>query len=387
LIGYDQSGNAQIILPFIEAYLLATALQQLPIEAMKYFNPAVEEFDQFAFDIYAELGPDPSVVSAINDALAELALDLAIGEDRPHILLTDEIQPRGLHAVARLDRLQKRLESAFEDVINRRPNKDEKQKMIAIANRVEEEANEARELSKNEMTDAENSAIDKLRQPFNIWSMAVILIGSGSESIPKELKRKLAWHIVEVTAVLMDALFRAFPTSAFNKFRERLGSDEFLRSVSGTDIPVNVNSELRELVQSFLDVYELSLLTLPFRLVVGYLCNAAGQPVLRRTISSVQSDRPLDNLLARVWAAEISAKREREALLGAIQDTPPAAFLRYALYNHLMARVFWTQWEMSDQLALLDAADECLTPLENQRLDKGRLQRRIREMNRKSEKN
>jgi hypothetical protein len=134
---------------------------------------------------------------------------------------------------------------------------------------------------------------------------------------------------------------------------------------------------VRGLIRALIDTYELSFVTFPFRVIMSWLCNSAGQAVLGQTVASVETSDKMENLIARLWSAEMGARNVKQPLLAAINAMPPALLLRYALYNHLIARVFWSQWEIENQLVLLDAADECFAPIDTKRIDKGRLQRRV----------
>jgi hypothetical protein len=84
----------------------------------------------------------------------------------------------------------------------------------------------------------------------------------------------------------------------------------------------------------------------------------------------------MENLIARVWAAEIDAAKEKAALLDAINGLPVVPFLRYTLSTHFIARVFWNHWETANRLALLDAAEEALRPIAGT-IDKGKVRRMI----------
>lgn len=125
-----------------------------------------------------------------------------------------------------------------------------------------------------------------------------------------------------------------------------------------------------------MDSYEFSLLTYPLRLMFEHIGAAAGQKVLRASLASIQPDSDIENLVARIWGAEIDAVREKSALIAAIARLPPFPFLRLALSTHLLARVFWDHWETPNRLALLDAVNETLKPL-SQTIDKGKVQRQI----------
>ena len=55
---------------------------------------------------------------------------------------------------------------------------------------------------------------------------------------------------------------------------------------------------------------------------------------------------------------------------------PRATFLRMTMVSHYMTRMYWAHGKAEDKLALLDAADDMLKPLEID-LDKSKLKRLI----------
>lgn len=376
LIHYSD-GVANISLPFIEAYLLASELASNEVSAVEYFDPADDMFDFSTFDIYAELGPHLRVVENITAAIREVIDQYALAASKTHILLSDEIRPRIVEKQARLHDLQEKLQKAFDDVANSRPNSAEKQKLLDIATRVQDNARAAQEDLKRKNRGTEDSELSKLKNPLRVWAVATMLLGSGSESLKKAPKRELANLIVSSTSLLIDALLRAFPRVGFEQFKSGLQSDETLREVFQIPDTEEIESSLRDFVGAIVDAYEFALLGYPLRVMLEELGNAAGQKVLEPSIGSVASRDVMENLIAKIWASEISAAKSKDGLLRAISDLPPSPFLRFSLSTHFMTRVFWNHWEKANRLALLDAAEASLKPLTNRVIDKGRFQRMI----------
>jgi len=375
LIHFD-SGMVKISLPFISSYLLAAELADRPNEAKRYFDLDSEDFDYVTFDIYAELGVSEEIIGAMQDGLAEAIRSLSSNAAQPHILLTDEIQPGLIKKQTRLKELEKKLERALDDVLNSRPNSAEKQQLLDVASLVEEGARSAQEEARRGGSDDADDAVDRLVVPFRLWGVALVLLGAGAERLTKEPKRQIASQVVRLTSILLDELFRTFPKVEFEKFKKEAQSDEHLREVFGLNQGDDVPDDLREFVSAIVDAYEFSLLGYPLRAMLGELGNVAGQAVLGRSVSNVEVDTPLEELIAKVWAAEIDASKGRSALIAAINKMPVAPFLRVTLSTHFMTRVFWNHWEKSNRLALLDAAEECLRPVYGP-IDKGRVRRLI----------
>jgi|SRR5215217_5079180 hypothetical protein len=92
----------------------------------------------------------------------------------------------------------------------------------------------------------------------------------------------------------------------------------------------------------------------------------------------------MESLVHGAWLADIEVGRGAGALNGAIRGLPATPFLRTALANHFLARVYWSHWKKEDRLALLDAAEEALRPFDVT-LNKAELKRLIEQSARKED--
>ncbi len=207
-----------------------------------------------------------------------------------------------------------------------------------------------------------------------MWLAATILLGAGSERLSREPKRELALGIVQVASALIDQLLREFPHNEMNKLRTEMAQESALRFAFDVPAEEVLDPTLKDFVATVIDAYEFSLLGFPIRIIFEELGNVAGQTVLRPSVSSVQTDDIIENLVARVWSSEIDAAKSKTELLAAVRALPPSAFLRHTLSSHFMTRVFWNHWQRNNRLALLDAAVEAVQPLSGN-IDKGRIQR------------
>lgn len=113
--------------------------------------------------------------------------------------------------------------------------------------------------------------------------------------------------------------------------------------------------------------------------MLTYLCEQARHAVLFKSIYSVTIDDEFSDLIKSVWSAEINSMASKKRLRQKISRMPNAKFLRIVLAGHLVARVYWTQWDKEDRLILLEAAEEVLRPIAVH-LDKGALKRIIDEV-------
>lgn len=368
-----EGGKVRISLPFISSYLLASELQNRPADAERYFNINSDEFDYPTFDIYCELTKSTEIIKNIIEAL-ELQIE-AVKRHRnadPHILLTNEIRPAFVDNPSRFKAVEANLKKAFDDVTSNRSNNQEKQQLLDISERVEKTAREARESAERDTVSYQVDDLDRLGR---LSGIATLALGSGSEQLDRDPKRKLAKLIVQASSALIDGALRAFPMAEFSAYKETIKDDaEIRKMLKLPDGPLD--PKIREYVETLIDAYEFALLGIPMRAVFGQLGNLAGQQVLRSSVSSVSSDEVMEDLVARIWAAEINASNEKAALLAAIAALPLAPFLRHSLATYFVTRVFWNHWEKGNRLALLDAAEESLRPLSSG-FDKGRLKRMV----------
>ncbi|KDR86359.1 hypothetical protein L903_03005 [Agrobacterium sp. JL28] len=369
-----ENSKVQISLPFISSYLLAAELKDNPQDALMYFNLDSDYFDFPTFDIYCELSTGGELSAKISKRLSEVIDIYNDGRPNQHILLTNDIRPVLVDHPRRFASLEEQIRNAVRDVIDDRPNSVEKQRIIDIASRVETSAREAQKEAEQEVDSGDN--YQDIRRLVRIWTIAIVSLGSGSEQLGRSAKRELAELVVRAGSVILDASLRVFPSARFEALKAELKADENVRSSFGIGEDEAIDEEKRELLGALVDAYEFSLLGFPMRAVFEQLGNFAGQSVLRASVANVQSDNMMEQLVARIWAAEIDAVSERSSLLAAINALPPVPFLRHSLSTYFMTRVFWNHWEPANRLALLDAAEEALKPLSNG-FDKGRLKRMV----------
>lgn len=370
-----KNGYAEITLPFVESYLLAVELLSRPEDASRYFNPNSGAFDINTFDIYAELGADKQVVDNIIASLQNIPKTLHQDSTEEHILLTNKLRPAIINKQVRINAIHQKLESAFDDVVHNRARSQEKQELLDMASRLEAEATANEKSSLFQLINPE--ALDpELEAAFQVWAAATTLLGSGSERLDKGPKRLLSLHIVKATSALLERVFARVPDTNLDDLRERAKNDDQLREMMGLPPEQPIDDEMHQFVDAVIDSYEFSFLTYPVRIMFDFIARSAGQLVLRPSVASVSADTDIENLVARVWAAEIDAPREKAALIRLIKSLPGAPFLRLALSTHFLARVYWDHWDAASRKAFLDVAVDTLKPL-NQTVNKQTIQKLI----------
>ncbi|WP_161992627.1 5'-methylthioadenosine/S-adenosylhomocysteine nucleosidase [Aureimonas leprariae] len=371
-----ENKHVQISLPFIESYLLSSELVNRPDDAKRYFDLSNTNFDFVSFDIYSEIGPSDAIVDSILTKLKGMVENLAAKQTSEHILLTNTLRPALLEKTTRLKALDKRIQDAYEDVNSGRSNSLEKQRLLDLATRVEGSARDAQNEIRREHSSEETTAYSRAHDEFRLWGISTTLLGSASERLNKEPKRSLAKYIVAAMSLLLDQHLRAFPAVEFQRFKTQFQSEKVIREIFDVPDADTVDEGLKDFVSVVVDAYEFSLLGSPIRSMFGQLGNVAAHTVLRTSISSIETGGKFEELIAKVWAAEIEAVEVKNELIKAIDSLPIAPFLRVTLSTYFMTRVYWTQWEKQKRFALLDAAEATIKPL-NRSFDKGQLRRMI----------
>lgn len=374
IIHFD-SGVAQITLPFIESYLLASELISRPDDAAKYFGGIGEDFDFATFDLYAELQPSENVVNIICARLDEVINNTGAPKGKGHVLLNDSIRPRLANKSGQLRDVESKIQKAAEDVAKNRPNSREKQQLLDVIEAIGEQTRKA---DKSSPTNEESrEELERLSEPFRVWNVACLLIGAAAEHLDAPTKRSLAKGIVQAGSGLLDRWMQSYPKDAFESFRADITSEESIRRITATPEGGEIPEEARSIVLKAVDAFEFAILGAPFRLLVQFLLDTSGQRVLSASLEKVEADDEMEALLGAVWRSEIDPVGGRVRLLEAIDALPPTPFFRMVLSSHFVTRVFWNHWASASRMALLDAAEASISPLGGRSFDRGRLKRLI----------
>lgn len=366
-----ESDKVQISLPFIEAYLLAVELASRPADAERYFS-IDEHFDFVTFDLYAEIGASPSIFSRICEALQASIKELRAKNGVDHILLGEEIAPVKARDRGATDRLKKRLQSAVDAVKKGASNLKEKQNLLDLQDRVREEAGRQRENRDEEADEAWSERIAPLDRMGTAWTIATVLLGAGAEHLEASDKRKLSALLIEGGAAFTDEWSRVQAEIDFKGLKEAITTDEALADMPG---PPDIE-EKRKFVAGLIDIFEYSAMADPIRRTMTFLCEQARHRVLSTSVDAAEVDGLMEGLIKGTWLIDIDPAKGRKHLRETIKKLPRSTFLRMTMVSHYMSRMYWAHGKKDDKLALLDAADEMLKPLEID-LDKARLKRLI----------
>jgi hypothetical protein len=371
--------NNQVLefsLPFIESYVLASALASDETLAARYFAIG-PDFDLTTFDLYAEIGASDHIVCDVIEGLEHAVREYGLKPDETHILLTDKVRPNLMKQPDQVEVIQKRLQKTAQDIEFGRGDAAKKQQFLDVADRVREEVAERANSNKapagKKTAEAENVA-----RVLQNWLVATMLLGAGAEHLSAEMKQMLAGLLIQVSSVIAHRATESLLTVDFGLLKAQFQSDaEVIDGLRG-GMDDKSDAAVQRVISGLIDVLEFSLYGAATRRVIEQLSESARQKVLATSVEKAPVSGPIESLIHSAWLADIDSKRGGELLVESIKDLPSSPFLRGTLAAHFTSRVYWNHWRKEDRLALLNAAEECLKGVGSTgALKKGELKRYI----------
>ena len=234
-----EDGKVAFSLPFIERYLLARRLAEREDLARQYFDMDSKTFHPQVFDLYAEMGAHEVIKERVVAEMERsmVAVKPLVGDE--HILLTNDINPRWGASAAHVTQLRKRLTKAVSDVQEGRSDREDKQRILDLRERIGSgHAARARATIKEERSEE----LAKLCDAVISFQIGVMLLGSGAEALRADEKRTLALRLVELASSIVDVWTRRIRDFDFANFRKYYLSEPFIEEFAN----VSENGPKRE---------------------------------------------------------------------------------------------------------------------------------------------
>lgn len=372
IINFDH-GYVEFSLPFVEQYLLAKRLSENEPLAKRYFNIDLASFDPQVFDLYAELGPHDIIKQSVMKSVGNSFKDLSAISTGEHILLTNELRPRGMTSLGRIQNLQKKLSRTLEDIQSGKSNAAEKQRLLDLTDRIKETtARHARVGEQN----ADEDTDKKLDAAIKAFVLGVMLLGSGAEHLLAEDKRELSNNLVNLGALIVDVWTRRRASIDFISFKEEILSDESIDNIRKEQGIAVSKEELESMISNLIDMIEGAALSDPLRHTLGLLCEQARSKVLAKSLENIKPATDFGELLLAAWLTDVDPAKGKKTLKDTGASLPPVYFLRTCMAIHCLSRAFWHHWKVQDRNSLLDTAEAFLKPVSSS-LNKAELKRRI----------
>jgi hypothetical protein len=368
IIHFDNS-RVEFSLPFIHSYLLAEELAADPTTAARYFDPTNEDFDLATFDLYAEIGADPKIVSLLQDRITQSIQALGRG-NKEHAMLEKSLQPSIMNRLEKLERAQQGIRDALSEIRAKAADRARKQEVLDLCDRIREATSYNRQTRSKGSKSNSNEAFE---QAGRSWVIGVCLLGSGAEHLEGKIKQKLASDLVSLGSLIVHHWVERNSRFDFDGFRKTSAQelDKILKD--GIADP----DERKLLIGSVLDAFEYDMLGGPFRRIMHYLSENARAKVLRLSVEKAVTSDTVEQLVHALWLSDIDSKKGVAKFRKALKQTPAAPFFRLTMATHIFGRVYWAKSKPDDRLRLIDAAAEAMKGAKLQ-FDKGKVVRRIK---------
>ncbi|MFC0239827.1 5'-methylthioadenosine/S-adenosylhomocysteine nucleosidase family protein [Rhodopseudomonas telluris] len=355
---FIENGNVQFTLPFMESYLLAKSLHDDPEEAQRYFQFGTRAFDLPTFALFAELGLSKNFIEELQTRLDGAISNAEQRATSPSSLSSDRIRPALLSKGERMQGIQNRLQKAIAEVTEDHDASREKQRLLDVADRVRSEASRQSERPVDERESNEGDSAEE--DDFEVWYVAVSLLGTGAERLEADVKRSLMSKVIKLSRLIIDDWTNALATVDFKEIKNQMLSDEeVIRDIAKSEADVDL-VEAKRTVEMMVDLLEYAMLSQPLRVVVQCLCEDGRDAILAHSLANTDCEDPLEDLLRCIWLSDLDAGTGTKGLKASLKSLPKASFLRMVLASHLITRVYWNHWEKEKRLMLLNAAQECL---------------------------
>jgi hypothetical protein len=359
-------GRACITLPFIQSYLFADEMSKRPDLADDYLSSVRNDVDLSIFDLYAEIGPSKSSVDRVIRALSSSITSTPCNGDN-HMLLSGALSPVVLKNPARIRNLSQKVSQARAAVEEGASHRDEKARILDIAERVNEDVAEHSQRSPREPEET-SEALRDIIELIRSWTVATILLGSGAESINGKDRQILAETIIYGGEALLDSVLKHLSALDFEEIKNQIVSDAEFRGHVGVDD----DAEFEASVSALVDLIEFLALSEPLDYVFDSLPDRARHKIVGNSVAKARTETPIQALIKYNWLANINPAEAKAELLKTLHALPHVHFLRASLTTLYIMRVKWKVPEAETRHALLDAAEEAVRPY-NPYLDKGEI--------------
>jgi len=363
-----EDGKAAITLPFMESYLLAVELADDSKLALRYFDMDDNDIDLLTFDLYSEIKPSVAIIDTVKCKLraALTALDVNGYEQ---ILLKNDLFPQILKNPARITNLGNRVSEAKAALESDASDRDEKTRILDIAERVNEDVSNRIDGGEPETRNSDDPN-PLLSSAIRMWVVATILLGSGAESIKGDERKEIVEIIIDAADMILHYWTKIFSEFDYGQVRQDILADATFKS----NLNIDDEKEYERIVSSLIDFVEFVALSEPLERIVNHLLDQGQQPIIGNSLAKAKNIGGLKPLIKGLWLTNINRQAGNAALNEAVAELPEARFFRSTLTSIIIYRVRWKLSQKPTRYTLLDAAQEIVKPI-NPSLDKGEMRR------------
>jgi nucleoside phosphorylase len=354
-----QGGKVSFSLAFIESYLLAKELSLNDEAADQYFDLHSDNFDSDAFDLYVETAPSDAIVRKVTSQLDNSIEWMGTLKLNSQIIFDLDVKLDSILNSNFFEKIRGRLSTIAERVKANGNEKEEKQRIIDLSERIYDRATEKKKAAAKDR----NINLDEDPQigiALTTFVVGVTLLGSGSERLDGAVKQALATKIVQLGAAIVCFLSEVVNAVDFQGLREEFTSKHFLDDILGKAPTESILNQQRAVLTDLISMIELQALASPLNTVLSFLAENARSPVLLNSISKANFEDGLPSLIAATWLVDIDSVANKSNLMNAIKKLQPGIFVRVVLGIHLVYRAYWHKWRHEDRYALIEVAEAAL---------------------------
>jgi nucleoside phosphorylase len=357
-------GYVDFSIPFIKSYIIAKTLSQNLELAKKYFNVSSDVFDFAAFQLYCELTEDDFFAKQVLDLVRADVRDFhnIVGDevaDRRgqvlHALENPDIAPSILRTTEGLKNARKQILQEAENILSCGDESKQKQELLDVSRIVKNRSVEHSRLDKRQSTYQAKLKI------VRDWTVALSILGGGSEMLDGQIKRDLAEAIVQLSSLIIDDFYYMVAAEDYEALKVSVYNDitsdaEVMEKIQDAD-------GARKIVNFIVDIMEYGRTEMVLPSIVGRMSQLACSSVLHPTIKAV---KPTDNgqdLIRSLWMIGVNTGEGLSQVKDVIKKFPQKAFPRITIGSYLIASAYWSSTSDNDKLNLLAAAEVVVKPL------------------------
>ena len=372
-----EAERARVSLPFIEHYLLASALSDDVELANRYFDVNSSGFDYATFDLYAEIGPSEELVDKLLQHLAE-AIDACSSQatSSDPVLWSSEIESLLKVSKVKINNLQKQIDDAIKSINNGAINTEEKQQILDASDAVNKSVAQKKSLESKSARKTKPKPMNDIGHLAKTWTIGTYLLGSGAEHLDANRKRRLAALSTNGAETIIDDWTSHNLSMDFSELKSELTSDENIAKFMEQSPSDRSAEEVKKLFLDIFNTVQHMALAMPFHRILDFLCEHARGAVLATSVKQFDVNSDFQSIIRAIWLTDISVSKGKPEMGEAMKLIPNAPFFRLCFATHFLTRVYWSHALQSDRLAMLDYSDAVLKPT-NLKIGKDELKRMI----------
>lgn len=351
-------------LPFLESYLLSQRLINQSNEAKRYFDPELENFDFFTFDLYCERGAHSEVIANIENYVSST---LHICNDNKNVFSMKLVKPRSLGSAAAFVSRAEEMAKVVHKITHHNGSesvRNEKQKLLDARNAVRSTVGNKKRIQREDLSPEIQEQFARLDKLSRSQILLATLIGSGAERLDGATKSKIAKNLLTISERFIHFWTIDRQKIDFDNLRSELLSDESVDAlIDQMDLYKDDREEIRGSLALFIDDQEMKTLSGPLATVLNRLSNYAGVRSLKPIVEETQPSNDVEALIKGAWYMDVESERGKRVLKDALQTYKGSELFRLVLANHLMWRIFWHHWQSTSKDAFIDVARYSLKPM------------------------